>query len=214
MKSVAKKVFLTILIVMMLIGSSFMMMARACEGYPGGLILNGLPSGVYAEVSYGTTPPTFYFGDEESPSLQLQSYTTVLPTSITLPVLPNIRSFYFSVLLYGASFSGKVEVGVPYDPTGLTLRQQQKLRLYMGDPVDFNGDGTVNGKDIALMQCAIRSRTYNPMFDINHDGLINKADLRIVKEFAEERPHSKSRTLLLKSSKTFIYRHNNPSRHS
>jgi hypothetical protein len=88
------------------------------------------------------------------------------------------------VLLYGAPFSGKAEVGVPYDPTGLTLQQQQNLRLYIGDPVDFNGDGTVNGNDIAIMQNAIKSGTNLPVYDVNHDGVVDKADLKIVKEFA------------------------------
>jgi len=66
----------------------------------------------------------------------------------------------------------------------MTIEQQRHLRLCIGDPVDFNGDGTVGRDDIAMIRQVIKSGVYNPYYDINHDGLVNEEDLDIVQQFA------------------------------
>ena len=62
------------------------------------------------------------------------------------PLLPGIDGItpYFEFVIVEGSFSGEVLVTVHYDDTGLTADQEQNLRLYVGNPVDFDRDGTVS----------------------------------------------------------------------
>ena len=152
--------------------------ARACYD-----VVLTFPPGSTAEasISASSTPPIFTFGGgEERQTLQLSSFGTV-----QLPPLPGIIGLYYVVSIIEGSFSGQVQICVHYDPASLPPgTNPENLRLFIGDPVDFNGDGTVNGQDIALMQKAIKSGIYNPRYDINHDGKVDNADLLIVKQFA------------------------------
>ena len=120
-----------------------------------------LPNGVTAEVGVSSDPP---FG---------------------LPPLTNLNGgVYFEVTITGI-LSGNVLVQVQYDPEGLSTEQQQNLRLYMGDPVDLDNDGTVNGNDVTIIQNAVHDRSTNlALYDINHDGKIDKADVAIVQQYS------------------------------
>ncbi len=91
---------------------------------------------------------------------------------------------YFTVIVTG-HISGDILVQIQYDPDDLTTEQQQNLRLYMGDPVDLNGDGTVNGNDVTIIQNAVHVKSDNfALYDLNHDGKIDKADINIVQLYA------------------------------
>lgn len=142
-----------------------------------------LPEGITATVIGTSAPPIYNFGGGDSGS----AVAAPLPPPsgwVQLPPLPGIIGFYYDVSV-SAPITGQVQVCVHYDPDLLPLGTDPKnLRLFIGDPVDFNGDGTVNGQDIALMQGAIKNGVYNPRYDINHDGNVDKADLLIVKQFA------------------------------
>jgi len=176
MNKMIKKSLLLILIATILIApSSALMQAHAQEEGPPPIIIN-LPSTStlsYDAYSTGTTPPTLPYG---------------IPSPIPipdpqLPALPGLYGDYWAVIVTGGSLNGLAKVGVPYDPTGLTLCQQRHLGLFIGDPVDFTGDGTVNLQDLILMVQAVQSGTYNPMYDLNHDGVVNFADLIIFLQF-------------------------------
>jgi len=103
----------------------------------------------------------------------------------SLPPIPGVTGLYYDVQVVGA-VSGNTTVCVHYDDTGLTPEQEQSLRLYIGDPVDFNGDGTVNGNDVSLIQKAMLSGIYSSTFDVNHDGKVDDADLKIVQQYASQ----------------------------
>ena len=82
------------------------------------------------------------------------------------------------------SLQGDIYVTLTYDDTGLTEDQEKALRLYIGNAVDFDGDGTVNGNDIALIQAAQKSENPEDMFDVNGDSVVDIVDENIVKEYA------------------------------
>ncbi len=129
------------------------------------------------------------FGITGSSGSQITAETIRYPGSSTdlIPGLPPIPGgalgFYFIVEVEGTS-RGTFVITIHYDDSGLTETQEQNLRLWMGDPVDFNGDGKVDGNDINMTQTAIKSHVYSSEFDINHDGRVDKYDLKIVQEYA------------------------------
>jgi hypothetical protein len=185
MNKIIKKSMLLILIATILIAPSMAIMpTHAVESQPPPVIVTIFPPTSNLEVlisSGSSTPPSFFFGgDGEGPgAVPLQAYGIV-----TLPELPGLLGFYYEVSVVNFAPFSLAEVCVHYDPTGMTLKQQKNLRLFIGDPVDFNTDGTVNVQDIVLMLKAIQSGAYDPRFDINHDGFVNFADLAIVVQFA------------------------------
>lgn len=77
-------------------------------------------------------------------------------------------------------------VTITYDDTGLSEAEEMALRLYIGNPVDVNGDGTINGNDVAAFQAIEQGEVTeeNGIFDVNGDGFVNDVDLAIVKEYA------------------------------
>jgi hypothetical protein len=144
--------------------------------------LTFFPPGTYVDysISSSETPPIFTFGEGDSSAVQIISPDQ----TVELPPLPGIIGLYYTITIIGGSFS-QVRICVYYDPSSLPPgANPQNLRLFIGDPVDFNGDGTVNGQDIALMQKAIKSGFNDLRYDINHDGKVDNADLLIVKQFA------------------------------
>jgi len=188
MNKTIKKSMLLILIATMLIAPSIAMMQAHAQRTPEPVIVT-LPPGSKATfiiVEWGSTPPILFGGvgpgvGDVGPSVQPN-----LIGQVQLPPLPGIRGNYYEVRITGntgGQIGGRAEVCVHYDPTGLTLWQQKNLRLFIGDPVDLNLDGTVNALDIIIMLKAIQSGANDPRYDINHDGVVNFADLLIVLQF-------------------------------
>jgi len=181
MNKTIKKTVLIALIAVMLVAPSMTILQAHAQETEGAVVLTFPPNSQITSVEIFATeyPPIFTFdGRGEQGATQFLS-----PSSVQLPPLPNIVGLYYNVIVVG-TFSGEVKVCVSYDPGTMTLEQQRNLRLFIGDPVDFNGDGTVNGLDIAMMQKAIKSGNNDPRYDVNHDGSVNNADLQIVKQFA------------------------------
>ena len=82
-------------------------------------------------------------------------------------------------------FDGTVTVKVYYEDKWLEDEVfEESLRLYMGDCVDFNLDGTINGQDLAIILKAIKSGTPDLVpFDVDNNGVVNEVDVDIVKEY-------------------------------
>ena len=101
-----------------------------------------------------------------------------------IPMLPEGIGQYIQVEIIDGSFDGTVIVCIRYDDTLMTIEEEQNLRLYMGDCVDFNGDGTINGKDLALIKKAIKSGVELPsIFNVDNDDDVDEDDVNIVKEY-------------------------------
>jgi hypothetical protein len=102
----------------------------------------------------------------------------------SIPQLPGPQGTYYDIMVDYTLIDGKVKICLPYD-----TEIEGDPHLYMYDPVDLNGDGTVNGKDIAMMQKAIKAGIDAEddefeLYNINHDLAIDVADLLIVKDYA------------------------------
>jgi hypothetical protein len=106
----------------------------------------------------------------------------LLPGFEFLPGLNGVTPF-FEIEVEG-SLPGVVTVTIHYEDIFPGEDEERKLRLYIGNAVDFTGDGTVNGNDVALFQEFEKSGSYDELFDLNHDGTVNIFDERIVKEYA------------------------------
>jgi hypothetical protein len=198
MNSVIKKVFLATLITAMLIAIvPSMTMVKAQYQSIGDVLVafpSGTPTTTYAYSAYETTPTSYYYPSSvytltppfeygDPPSAQPADPT---PGIVTLPSLPSNTEGYYLVQIFG-SFKGFATVYVPYNPA---LYPNCKPRLCVGDPVDFTGSGVVNLVDVILMLQAIKmfqSGTLSPNgiaeFDLNHDGVVNCADLQIVLQY-------------------------------
>jgi hypothetical protein len=185
MNKTIKKSMLLILIATMLMASSMSIMQVHARGE----ITRPQPTGdfyLYPPIPnlvdfYSSTDPPSVGGEEFAAQPLLPNLYT---GSQTYP-LPDIKTpYWFVYYLTGSTISGQEEVFVHYDPTGLSLNQQRHLRLCIWDPVDFNLDGTVNALDVILMLKAIQSGANDQWFDVNHDGVVNFADLLIVVQFA------------------------------
>jgi hypothetical protein len=190
MNNIAKNIFLTILIATMLIAPSMMIMKTqaAVEGPPPVFLV--FPRGYTAEalISYSAEPPILS-PEDGFPGLASTAQFASDPSLVQLPLLPGNTEGYYLVEIVSGSFRGLVKVFVQYDPADFP--KCKSPRLCMGDPVDFNNDGKVNGQDTALMLNAIKSFQCGTItrydlwrFDINHDGVVNNADFRIVLQFA------------------------------
>jgi hypothetical protein len=193
MKNAVKRIFLTILIATILIAPSMaMMQAHASETppQPPDPVIVTLPAGsqtTFFIKDWGTQPPILFESEGPGPGDVTPSVQPSLLVQVQLPPLPGIKGNYYEVRVTGDTgglLGGKAQVCVHYDPTGMTLKQQKNLRLFIGDPVDLNGDGTVNVLDVIIMLKAIQSGANNPRYDMNHDGVVNFADLLIVVQFA------------------------------
>jgi len=192
MNNTAKNIFLTILIATMLIAPSMIIMKTqaAIEGPPYDVFLV-FPRGSTAEASIRYSHDPIFYPSEDGdgvtdvgPSAQFATDLVI----VQLPSLPGNTEGYYLVEVSG-SFRGLVKVFVQYNPADFP--KCKSPRLCMGDPVDFNDDGKVNGQDTALMLNAIKSFQCGTIsdddllrFDINHDGAVGIADLRIVLQFA------------------------------
>ena len=141
------------------------------------------------ETTTGSAQPaiislTFPPGSSAVPSIEIIEEGN-LPTCV--PMLPDGIGEYIKVEIIRGTFDGTVTVCIRYDDTGMELEEEENLRLYMGDCVDFNKDGTINGQDLALILKGIRnSDTLSPMgvpFDVDNINDVNEDDVNIVKEY-------------------------------
>jgi hypothetical protein len=105
-----------------------------------------------------------------------------LPGFEFLPGLNGVTPF-FEIEVKG-SLPDVVTVIIHYEDIFPGEDEEEKLRLYIGNAVDFNDDGTVNGNDVALFQEFEKSGSYDEMFDLNNDNTVDILDERIVKEYA------------------------------
>lgn len=102
------------------------------------------------------------------------------------PALPEGVTPYIAVQIIEGEFDGVVKVGVRYDDIWEGEEEEENLRLYMSNCVDFNLDGTINGQDLALIKKAIDAgpevthSTLGVPFDVNNDGEVNNTDVEIV----------------------------------
>ena len=113
---------------------------------------------------------------------ELPPCTPDLPDA--LDIIPLI-----SVKITSGEFDGMVQICIQYDDSELSPEQEEQLRLYISNCVDFNLDGTINGKDINLIMKAIKAGDVEfseegVPFDVNNDGSIDEEDVLIVKEYA------------------------------
>ena len=187
MNSVFKKVFLATLITAMLLSIAPSIMTVKAQGF-GPVIVDfptGTPTTTYAYSYYTSTPTTYYYPSSVFTPPPFVSEDD--PYTVTLPALPGITSEgYYLVQIFG-SFTGFATVYVPYNPADFP---NGKPHLCVGDPVDFTGTGVVTLADVFLMLQAIRSFQTGTLsqngiaeFDLNHDGVVNWADLQIVLEY-------------------------------
>ena len=105
-----------------------------------------------------------------------------------IPPTPDGITQYFDVQIIG-TFEGTVTVAVNYEDIDDDVIEST-YSLYMADCVDFNDDGTVNGKDLSLIQKAIKNEatkdTETPggfRYDVNNDGVVDESDVAIVKYY-------------------------------
>jgi hypothetical protein len=84
------------------------------------------------------------------------------------------------------AFTGEVIVTLHYNDSGLSLTDEQNLRLIRGDSVeairsDINGDLEVDGTDVSIVANAVKQGYwYDPLLDINNDGAVDETDLQRV----------------------------------
>ena len=90
------------------------------------------------------------------------------------------------------TLSGTATITVHYDDSvfGGDTALEGQLRLYVGNVVDFNGDLTINGNDIAAINAMVGTEVDEEtppeiaIFDVNGDGIVDDVDVNIVKEYA------------------------------
>jgi hypothetical protein len=131
------------------------------------------------------------FADVTSSGSATVDISTTPPENF--PPLSGIIGPYYDIQVT-ALFSGKVKVCIKYDDQGLSLCQEQKLRLFTSDGIlpigDVNHDGKVDLKDTLIVTLALGSKLGKPRWnaaaDLNNDGIIDSKDLGIViKHFGE-----------------------------
>jgi hypothetical protein len=92
---------------------------------------------------------------------------------------------YYGIFIT-AEFTGKITIGMTYDPDDMTLEQESQLRLLRYDPLatDVNKNSKVDWIDICRVLKALCSRPgsprWDPACDVNLDGMINCKDLLAV----------------------------------
>jgi hypothetical protein len=86
---------------------------------------------------------------------------------------------------------GQVKVTLFYSDSDIPATGEGSMRLFIGNPVDFNEDGTVNGNDVNEIMNAVQNNykigdvdPSHAKYDVNGDGVINNTDVAIVKEYA------------------------------
>ncbi len=86
------------------------------------------------------------------------------------------------------TFTGEANVTLYYDDSGLSLADEENLRLIRGESIealrsDVNNDLVVDGTDVSIVANAVKQGYwYDPILDINNDGYVNEADVHMVNE--------------------------------
>jgi hypothetical protein len=86
------------------------------------------------------------------------------------------------------TFTGEVNVTLHYNDTGLSLIDEQNLRLIRWDSIeafrsDVNNDLIVDGTDVSIVANAVKQGYwYVPVLDIDDDGDVDEDDIHIVNE--------------------------------
>ena len=108
-----------------------------------------------------------------------------------IEVFPVGSSVVVWELNYTYAFLNGAQVALQYNATGLTLGQEENLRLIRGDSLaalysDVNGDLVVNGIDVSIIANAVNTNQqphwYDPLLDVNNDGQVDKDDIHLVNE--------------------------------
>ena len=113
-------------------------------------------------------------------SYQTSEQILLVPPQFLPPLEPVTP--YYQIEITEGTLSGFVTVTVY-----LQNVPETDLRLYIGNPVDFNEDGTVNGNDIALIQEEAKKGIQEQnleVYDLDHDGKVDSYDISIVKDYA------------------------------
>lgn len=138
--------------------------------------------GDYVTIYPDPTDPkvTLYFEHITSTGMAAVSKTATPPSGV--PPLTGIIGFYYDFEVT-FSFTGPVEVGLPYDE-GLGNEEDLSMWHYEGGAVgDVNGDGNVDWKDLLRITKALgsapRMRRWDSACDLNGDRRVNFSDLFI-----------------------------------
>ena len=95
-------------------------------------------------------------------------------------------------LNYTSAFSDGAQIVLNYDDTGLTLEQEQSLRLIRGDSLealfsDVNGDLLIDGTDVSIVANAVNTNQqpdwYDPLLDVNNDGKVDAEDVHLINTY-------------------------------
>lgn len=109
------------------------------------------------------------------------SLTKSTDPPLGVPPLAGIITPYYDIKVTSC-FSGKVQVCIQYDDTGLGGREST-LRMYRYDYLlgDVNHDGKVDLKDLRAITIALATKTgdrrWNKNCDVNFDGKVDLKDL-------------------------------------
>ena len=101
-----------------------------------------------------------------------------------LPFPDGVIGYYYQVTVIEVT-PGTFTITLNYG-SGFDDADEKVFRLYMSDPVDFNGDRTIDGNDVSMIQAAIHSGDNDPTYDINHDKIVDQTDLKIVQEYSSK----------------------------
>jgi hypothetical protein len=95
-------------------------------------------------------------------------------------------------LNYTNSFSGGAQIELHYNDDGLTLEQEENLRLIRGESLeaifsDVNGDLIVDGTDVSIVANAVNTNQqpnwYESWLDINNDEKVDDVDIHIINTY-------------------------------
>jgi len=142
-----------------------------------------VPAGSNVQV---TPTPTLSLTFSQVLTAGIATAATSATPPAGVPPLPGEITSYYNIQTT-AIFTNMVTVAITYNPNGLSIAQQEKLRMDQTDGLplgDVNKDGVVNAKDLALALLALGSTPgsprWNPNADLNHDGKVTREDVNIV----------------------------------
>lgn len=141
-----------------------------------------------AYVPIGTNVPV-YLGDNVGLTFaSINEGGTATQVNVTSLLVPQVQGS--SLILWdvgvGASFSGVVQIALPYDGADI-------IEVWTSDSLDalycdVNGDGVVDGDDVSDVAVGIKTTVasgaeYDPQFDTNRDGDLTEDDVHLVNQY-------------------------------